>query len=774
MNGTDDASPGRLSKFLRMAVLAGVESAIKLHIDRGDDLDARDDSGMTPLMLAAAKNKPKICKLLIGAGANHRLLDPTGKTAFEIALAVGAEAVASVLAAIQSPTTALPTIDNVLDAEPVFPPRAYGGCLSVATEIAEDVLTTQAMSTYQGVADIGRATPVYKFAAAPDDSSDGGEFDLGGWEAECEPVRPNFDAVPVNSATAVQVAISSYKPVDSSAEWDDIDAYLPRVGIAILRSQDPEGREVLRAILLKAIREGSVPNLEVQSHCGNSDGSSNAEVERLLVMIINDLGAEVDERFEDVHESRSYASIADPGESSTEEAAIEEALEAFDRVASPHYEPLRAYQREIQRLRLLSAGEEVQLSKAMQVALEAALDALAAWPEGIAHIIAAGTETVAGFRSLSSIWEGIPSPDQGAPDEEDFADGHSGIITPEDATDEFSEPENDMPSAAANAIFAEAFRRFNELAGGVENRKISSQEIRQALPTLRLNRSFMAELDRAAAGPTPCPAFVCAMADFWNARNRMALANLKLAFFHAKKYPYSGQPIEDLAQEGNIGLLKAVDRYDWRRGFRFSTYATWWIRQSISRYVADKARTIRLPVHVCEKMRQMERVSDKFLAACGREPTTSEFAELMEIPTRIVARMLRISPEPSSIGELPIDEMISRENREASSPDPADLVNEIQLRSALESLISSLSEQDERQAKVIRLRFGFGGQESLTLEQVGRRFKLTRERIRQIEEKALRKLRHPERKRAFASLALGIELKMPSVEVAANRKRRGS
>jgi RNA polymerase primary sigma factor len=208
-----------------------------------------------------------------------------------------------------------------------------------------------------------------------------------------------------------------------------------------------------------------------------------------------------------------------------------------------------------------------------------------------------------------------------------------------------------------------------------------------------------------------------------------------------------------LAQEGNIGLLKAVDRYDWRRGFRFSTFATWWIRQQIGRHVADKARTIRVPVHVFEKLHRAERVAQSFETAIGRNPTLDELAERMEMPRNALSALLRIAPEPSGIDERTIDCMIAIDARETLlPPDPADVVDAAALRSAVEALLSSLPNKDE---KIIRFRFGIGVDEELTLEEIGQRYAVTRERIRQIEAKAIRKLKHPSRSEAFARLAFG-------------------
>lgn len=406
MNEADAAGVKPLSQFLRMAVMAGVESAVQLHIERGDNLNARDASGMTPLMLTAARNKPSICKLLLCAGADHSLLDPSGKTALEIAIAAGSQATAEILGAVRDPMpSALPSKAPV-DLNPET---------AAASTPRDAPVDTTAMPSEPGevaapleleIAFDPRAPEPMDPPLVADDKADDGEFDLAGWEVDEEPTRPEVDLVVVDSASAVQIAITAHEPIDSSTDWDDIDAYLPEVALPLARADDAEGRTRLRLLLLRALREGSVPALDVQDQSTNEDRSANPEAEAYLAIVINDLGAEADERFEYFSADESFEVFVVPEETPDEEAALDEALVAIDRAASPRHEPLRIYQREFQRLRLLTAEEEIRLAKDMEAALDAALDALASWPDGIARTLAAGADAVAGSRPLSSIWVG--------------------------------------------------------------------------------------------------------------------------------------------------------------------------------------------------------------------------------------------------------------------------------------------------------------------------------------------------------------------------------
>jgi RNA polymerase primary sigma factor len=285
------------------------------------------------------------------------------------------------------------------------------------------------------------------------------------------------------------------------------------------------------------------------------------------------------------------------------------------------------------------------------------------------------------------------------------------------------------PYAAALSEFSTDIARLQaKLADIEENGKVDIAEIKEISRTMSIGE-----------------------AKARRAKKEMVEANLRLVISIAKKYTNRGLQFLDLIQEGNIGLMKAVDKFEYRRGYKFSTYATWWIRQAITRSIADQARTIRIPVHMIETINKLNRISRQILQEMGREPTPEELAERMEMPEDKVRKVLKIAKEPISM-ETPIgddeDSHLGDFIEDVSIVSPSDSATAEGLREATQNVLAGLT---PREAKVLRMRFGIEMNTDHTLEEVGKQFDVTRERIRQIEAKALRKLRHPSRSEQLRS-----------------------
>lgn len=401
-----------------------------------------------------------------------------------------------------------------------------------------------------------------------------------------------------------------------------------------------------------------------------------------------DVNLDVDSIIAEVENAENNSDELSLGGDDEEEAAEENPADLKAAMDELLDDPVKNYLKQIGQIPLLSAEQEVDLSKRIHAGAEAA------------HILQAD-------RQKYSAPEYIKKNSARFSFEEDE---NSRSYT-EDIDEEGSEkPSEDAEEKAAEEEAMEA----------VENGPLTEERRQELLKTRR---------------------------DGLNARRSLSEANLRLVVSIAKKHVGHNLAFLDLIQEGNIGLIKAAEKFDCDRGFRFSTYATWWIRQAITRAIADQARTIRIPVHMVETINKLIRVSRQLLQELGREPTPEEIAEEMNMPVDRVREILKISQEPVSL-ETPIgeeeDSHLGDFIQDDNVPVPSDAAAFTLLKEQLVEVLGTLT---EREQKVLRLRFGLDDGRARTLEEVGKEFNVTRERIRQIEAKALRKLRHPSRSR---------------------------
>jgi RNA polymerase primary sigma factor len=695
-------------------------------------------------MISAARNSAVICRLLLAAGADADLLDPGGRSARDIAQAAGSHEAAEVIDAACTRET----------------PRPHG----FSQREPSSIVAGKEEATIKDRARLRQSSPFPQVDSAcathahsgvesePSNQADSIEFDLTGWAVDEDGPAPTGNPTVFIAALEIQSAITAHHPIDTSVEWDDIEGFLPERATPIPHSNDAEAREQLRGILLRAFREGSVPLAAIEELTHGDGDTPNFEATALLEMIINDLGAETDERIELQTPQISFEVYISPEETPDETEAIDEALALVDEFSSRRNDPLRIYLREIQYEPLLSAQAEVDLGKGMEDSVEKALDALILWQAGMAAVLASAKQVSLGARPLRWMSSGrladLPDVD---------SDGSAGVDIDFDAHPNLSAEvgsDDDVADFTSSLEFKQttdelaAFRANAEILStlwvNTSQHQVKGGACRKALASLGLSRGFLVALANLDVDTDSEAArvYISAMKAYQVARDRMTVANLKLVNSIAKKYPFSRQPIDDLLQEGNIGVMKAVDRFDWRRGFKFSTYATWWIRQNIGRFVADKSKTIRLPVHVYEKTQRIAQETRAYELAYAREPTVEEIADLVGLPPEKIDALRLASTDPLSIHDIDrLDDQISADTKDRCVvDDPGSIVDVSYRIRVVDRLLSILN---DREAMVIRMRFGIDVHDPMTLEEIGGRLNVTRERIRQIEAKALTKLQQP-------------------------------
>jgi len=683
-----------LNNILRMAVLNNVYEVVHFYASRGDNINATDKNGRTALMLAAAQEHGAICQLLLEFGADPWARDPQGKHALDIAKDT---ACAEIITLLEKHTSLGRENPTPLEDEPL---------LKIDDLPMED---------------------------------DG--FHVFDWEEYRDTPPPPLDESCLTATAILQQGISAHTPIDTDEDWSDIAIDLPEIRRERQRKRHEaeDSQAEIYGILSHGMCHGHVPLWRLEEATLGRDEAHDEAFKANLALALGQLGILIDEEPEDWRPA-----VSEDETDEETESAIHEALDFLD-MLSAYDNGLYRYIRDMKRSgfgKLLSPMEEIELGHAMEAGREAALAAVADSALAIAEILRVGKAIEdREERPEFMLEKDVPVPatveelengeDGGQPD-----DGYSMEETEEDG------------AAASPPDFSELRGALKKLSP--ENPSATLKSLRQ----LRLKWSFLkclcAMLGASGQEQANHKTIESALDQANRAKRRMAEANLRLVISIAKKYRHSDLTYLDLIQEGNIGLIKAVEKFDYRRGLKFSTYATWWIRQAITRAIADQARLIRVPVHRVEKINKLDRFTRQFIEQTGQEPEPATLAEKMEMPERDIRKMLTIPREAVSLDatgdglEFPLKDSIE----DWQTPTPFDHAVTLDLQQTIRHVLAGLS---EREAQILHLRFGIDEEDDHTLEEVGKHFGVTRERVRQIEAKALKKLRHPARRAALAT-----------------------
>ena len=730
INPPPSHSGNTLPPLLKMAAITGVKVTVLFHLRRGIDVNATDDKGRTALILAAEKGHAEICQTLLEAGADPSLRDDNGNDALYVAVKHGRKSVEVVLRERSAPS----------------PPDIQ--------EERNDAINIHLTSF--------GASP-YPISTPMDDEA----YDPSSWEEEIETPKPLGDASCFADAEETQENISRHQPIDTDEDWLDVYIDLPEI-LTLRRRKSSESDAVwqiaVRKLLLTGLHHGWVTEEQLVDTAPLSDENPNDPDEECLTalrVVLGDLGIHVEDLPDSFASSRPEAEEDDdenweasPFYDDLIESISDDAVIFLFDLLSYTNDPLTRFSKDLGPKQVLSRDDEIDLAGEISEGTREALGAIPQSPVAMSELLDWLDRAERGDISIQSIVGGSRSSsedaleqgaaEEDADDKDDTDNDDIDIILTEEPVD--------TPPASGLApdlqLKFKKIRALHDATAGV--RTIIEQEaiadnLRDAINDLGTSSEFKERLWRAVnndrTNSTAKQTLERGLKRVHSAKNKFATFNFRLALWIARKY--RGLPLMDLIQEGNIGLLKAIDRFDPIHGAKFSTYATWWIRQSITRAISDKKRLIRLPVHMVERVRKVELATNSLTAQLGRLPTTEELALAAYLPESQIRRILRVPQEPVSITTIQdMDPLFEESIDDLHTQSPESFVVQALLKETLEETMACLT---EREAEVVRLRFGLDDDNDQTLEEVGQMYGVTRERIRQIEAKALGKLAHPRR-----------------------------
>jgi RNA polymerase primary sigma factor len=722
--GNQDLQSGStLPPLVRMAAITGAKATIVLHLLRGMDVNATDYKGKTPLILSAAKGHVEICKILLEGGADPYLRDAEGNDALSTAINSGQKEIEELIRIHLSFSAAEPeqNVDSDIGMHVHPSNNADAALLSdriIGPSLEEDV------------------------------------SDLSLWEEDIEPIPPPDDPACVSGAKVLQEQIFGHIPVDTDEDWLEVDVELPEL-YALRRRKIFDEEEFWLISAKKLILDGLINGWVSEKQVANiippdEDDCQlpNVEFETAIQIVIGDIGIVLD----DIPDTLISLSPVEEDENlpdDKDDIVADEAITFLEDLQSYVNDPLAQYYRELGSRPKLTRDEEIFLAKEITEGTRNAFEAITQSPAAVAEILESSARIEQGdVASLPIISASIGG-------EDDQWKEHAI----EDDNEEYEENKekdrdidvrsvlSDVPSDFADKLSSVrnlySMMTADHLRLGVSD---SFKELRDKIISLGLSPRYVSRLESIVkqdeVNSEIHDIMSSNLARVRAAKWKLAESHFRLVIWVARKYR-ERLPFMDLVQEGNLGLLKAIDRFDPDRGAKFSTYAVWWIRQSITRAIVNNQRLIRLPVHMAECVRQVEKATDEVVVLTGQNPAAVDLANLLELPVSQVLKVLAVPDDPISIDTI-ADEWLPLAHfvENSSTQDP----EEIFLRSDLENTIEeTLKSLPDKEAEIIQLRFGINADRDYTLEEIGQIYGVTRERIRQLEKAALHRLRHPSR-----------------------------
>lgn len=684
--------------LFKMAVLTGVASIVDLHLRKGAKVNVSDDRGMSPLMFAAMKGHREVCQVLLDAGADPLLTNNEGKNALDLADQHGRFEAAAIL---------LRHMKKAGDENP------NGGEIQIHnTELLETTEETE---------------PNEYFSE---------------WQEEHDSPPPAADLTCFDEAKELQQMMSVHDPVNTDEDWSDVEFDLPTI-TGISRRKKYGNRELERSLFSSAIVMGRV-NVRDLEEAAFHDQEFDLEYFNRLILAMESFDVQIDERDcaleqQDITET-SLISDSDEDVISDATRYLQELDDEFD-------EPLQCYYKDIGRTRLLALDEELNIAEAIEEGERKIAQLLSGVPMVVGELLQIGLQLENDSLRIGDIVRKGNDPEWSVEDQRTNKARVLQLIAriktdceTKDNLARIVHDENDDPLEQKRLRDVE-----QDLRQSFANLDFSKKTFERIIDNLKRKVRFMG-VDEIETIKQVIAEYTAINGELNIAKRRLILANLRLVLFVAKRHLNKGLSFLDLIQEGNIGLIKAVEKYDYRRGHKFSTYATWWIRQAITRAIEDCARIVRVPVHLLETANMILRMALSMSKDLGREPAPEEISHKVGCPIEKVERAIKITSEHYISIESPVsdDEVKMVDSLvDSNSPYPFDELVDISLKEEIDRILSTLT---PRQEKVIRMRFGIGEQTDYTLEEVGAIFGFTRERTRQIEAEALRKLQHPSRK----------------------------